>query len=116
MKQAIVVRTDLDLSPGKLAAQVAHASVYAADRADEGVYEAWLESPAKIVLAGEDESHLRRLRDRATAEGLPVSLVSDAGRTEVNAGTTTALAVGPASSDAVDSITGDLALYPTEIE
>lgn len=111
-KQVVVLRDDLDLSSGKAAAQAAHASGFAADRADPEVRNEWLESSAvKVILAADDEQHLRQLRDEASDAGLPTSLVSDEGRTEIQTGTTTALAIGPATADAVDRITGNLQLY-----
>ena len=111
-KQAIVVRTDLDLSAGKAAAQVSHASLYAADRADPEVREDWMEnSTTKIVLGADSEQKLRRVFEQAGNDNLPRSLVSDEGRTEIASGTTTALAVGPAPVEAVDSVTGSLPLY-----
>ena len=54
MKQAIVVRTDLQMGKGKVAAQVAHASLAAAEASQEkraGWYREWKgEGQAKIVL------------------------------------------------------------------
>ncbi|HKT22898.1 MAG TPA: aminoacyl-tRNA hydrolase, partial [Nitrososphaerales archaeon] len=54
MKQAIVVRTDLGMGKGKVAAQAAHASLSAAEAARERKpkwYDAWKEGgQAKIVL------------------------------------------------------------------
>jgi len=53
---------------------------------------------------------LVRLFEEAKRNGLPAYLVQDAGRTELDPGTTTCLGVGPGPEDAVDAITGQLEL------
>ncbi|MDY6779778.1 MAG: peptidyl-tRNA hydrolase Pth2 [Halobacteria archaeon] len=111
MKQSIVVRTDLGMGTGKLAAQVAHASLLAYHEADEGVRDDWERGGAKkVVLAADDEGHLLELRDEARVSALPHSLVRDAGHTQVEPDTLTALGVGPAEEDLVDGVTGHLDL------
>jgi PTH2 family peptidyl-tRNA hydrolase len=116
-KQVIVARTDLNLSPGKLAAQVAHAAVNATKRAREDSpewYDDWMTGQyTKVVLAGDNEAHLRALAEAADENALPRSLVSDAGRTEIESGTVTALAIGPAPEGDIDRVTGNLSLYPS---
>ena len=112
MKQAIAARTDIGMSRGKLAAQVAHASLMAYEDADRKARREWKGSgQKKIVLKVDGESALFELADRAEREGLPHAVVRDAGHTQLDPGTVTALAVGPASDDLVDRITGDLSLY-----
>lgn len=112
MKQAIVARTDLGMGRGKLAAQVAHASLSAYEDADDRTRTAWKGSgQKKVVLKGRGESELFDLADRAEREGLPHAVVRDAGHTQLEPGTVTALAVGPGEDDAVDRVTGDLSLY-----
>jgi len=112
-KQVIVVREDLKMSPGKLAVQVAHGSVAAAERARNERREwfrAWLAEGQKkvVVKAGEDELH--ELRDQALELGIPSELIQDAGLTELPPGTTTVLAIGPAPNELVDRITRNLPL------
>lgn len=112
MKQAIVARTDLGMGTGKLAAQVAHASLQAYEDADDDTGRKWMTGGAKkIVLKGSGESQLRELADEARRERLPYALVSDAGHTQVAPGTVTALAIGPGEENLVDRVTGDLSLY-----
>jgi len=112
MKQAIVARADLGMGEGKLAAQVAHASLMAYEDADDRTRSAWKgEGQKKIVLKGESESRLFELADRAERDRLPHAVVRDAGHTQLDPGTVTALAVGPADDDRVDAVTGDLSLY-----
>ena len=112
MKQAIVARADLGMGEGKLAAQVAHASLQAYEEADGKTQRAWKgEGQKKVVLRADSESQLHELAEKARIEGLPHSLVRDAGHTELEPGTTTALAVGPDDDDRVDAVTGDLSLY-----
>lgn len=111
IKQVIVVDSSLGLPPGKLAAQVAHAAVLAFLRASPSLQRAWLETGmAKIVLACASPEALAALAERATAEGLAVGLVRDAGRTVVSAGTATCVGVGPDDAVRVDKITGTLKL------
>lgn len=111
MKQTIVVRTDLGMGTGKLAAQVAHASLQAAEDADSRTRTEWNRSgAAKVVLEATSQDQLQTLADRARRSGLPHALVSDAGRTQLEPGTVTALGVGPASEADVDHVTGHLSL------
>jgi len=112
MKQAIVARADLGMGEGKLAAQVAHASLQAHEAADAATQREWKgEGQKKIVLRADSERELFALADAAERKGLPHALVRDAGHTQLEPGTVTALAVGPATEEAVDGVTGDLSLY-----
>lgn len=113
-KQVIVARTDLGMGKGKLAAQVAHASLAAAEECRRGEpkwYESWLQQgQAKVVVKAGSESELRELLKAAKTMGLPSSLIQDAGLTQLEPGTATCLGIGPAPSSAVDRVTGQLKL------
>jgi len=113
-KQVIVVRTDLGMSPGKLAVQVAHGSVGSADvarREHRGWFSAWLsEGQKKVVVKVDNERELHKLRKTANGEGLPNTLIQDAGLTELSPGTTTVLGIGPAPNELLDKVTGELHL------
>lgn len=112
MKQAIVARSDLGMGEGKLAAQVAHASLSASEDADEPTRREWKGGgQKKIVLQANSESAIFELADAARAEDLPYAVIRDAGHTQLESGTVTALAVGPGPEDAVDRVTGELSLY-----
>ncbi len=65
---------------------------------------------AKIVVAVNSEDEIIKLQEKAKELDLPYNMVRDAGRTEVTAGTITALAVGPGKKSIVDKVTGSLEL------
>jgi peptidyl-tRNA hydrolase, PTH2 family len=110
-KQCIVVRDDLKLSPGKLAVQVAHASVMALERTDKSTVSSWKsEGQKKVVLRAANAQELFRLREEAERAGLSSAIVQDAGLTEIPAGTVTALGIGPAQNKQIDKVTGKLSL------
>ncbi|MFC7200621.1 peptidyl-tRNA hydrolase Pth2 [Halospeciosus flavus] len=112
MKQAIVARSDLGMGEGKLAAQVAHASLSAYENADDDAQRAWKQGgQKKIVLKATGESELQELAEEARRAGVPYALIRDAGHTQLEPGTVTTLAVGPAPENEVDRVTGDLSLY-----
>ncbi len=99
------------MGTGKLAAQVAHAAMRAAAEASDRSCHSWeSDGAAKVVLKADSADQLRRLADDARRSGLPHSLVTDAGRTQLDPGTVTALGVGPAVADEIDHVTGDLSL------
>ena len=64
-----------------------------------------------MVVKGQNESALRVLQQYAREVCLVSSLVTDAGLTEVPAGTVTCLGIGPAAASEIDSITGDYPLF-----
>lgn len=113
-KQVIAVRTDLGMSKGKTAVQVAHGAISSAERAriiKEPVWRAWLkEGQKKVVVKVSTESALITLNRQAAMDDLPHALIKDAGMTELPPGTATVVGIGPAKSEEIDKITGELKL------
>lgn len=109
LKQVIVVRKDLKLSKGKLAAQVAHASVSAAEKSKFS--REWMAGgQKKSVLKCDDLEELLLIHAKAKKSGLPTTLIRDAGKTEIPTGTITCVGIGPAKEEDIDKITGELTL------
>lgn len=96
VKQVIVVRSDLSMGRGKTAAQVAHASLGAFKKVGGEVAAEWEKAGGKKVVLKADLDRLRELRQEADASGLPSYMVKDAGLTQLEPGTITALGIGPA--------------------
>jgi len=112
MKLALVMRADLGMGRGKIAAQAAHAAVAATLASLGGAASgAWLEQgQPKVVLKAVSEAQLEDIVSRARTASLPVQVVHDAGRTQVTAGTLTCCAIGPAQAERIDLVTADLSL------
>ena len=137
VKQVIVVNNELrsKLRHGKLAAQVAHASLGAVfsescveeyvnhGSADSTIYrskripmsselEAWFNDKfTKVVLRADNEEHLLAIHKQAQEAGLLTALIEDCGNTVFHEPTITCVGIGPATDDQLASITGDLKMY-----
>lgn len=110
MKQVILVRDDLDMSTGKSVAQGSHVSVLASRNADEQNVQNWIDNGGKkIVLRVSSEDELRDIIN--SANELPTAMIEDLGHTELEPGTLTAGAIGPANDDRIDNYTGHLSLF-----
>ncbi len=109
LKQAIVVRKDLNLKKGKLAVQAAHAAVLAYKKS---LYkEEWeKEGQKKIVLWCKDQRELMKIYQKAKTMKIPVVIVKDAGLTQIPPGTITCVGIGPDKEEKIDKITGNLKL------
>jgi peptidyl-tRNA hydrolase len=131
IKQVIVIRKDLmkekggPMSAGKLAVQVAHASLGALllNCDNRGLYksldlkehpytEQWLdESFRKIVLYVKSEEKLLRVYQEIKDAGYNVSLITDAGYTVFDEPTITCFGVEPLPSSIINKFTRNLQLY-----
>ena len=113
-KQVIAVRTDLGMSRGKMAVQVAHGAISAAEKArisHQEDWRAWLhEGQKKVAVKVSSVEEIMDLRRLAITHGLPFAVIRDAGMTELPPGTITVIGIGPAKAEAVDKVTGDLKL------
>ena len=108
-KQVILVRDDLNLPKGKLAAQSSHASVDATLKSDKKIIELWKKDGGKkIVLKVKDEKEIFKYKQMAEDNRLKTALITDAGHTVVEPGTITCLGIGPDEEDKIDSVTGKL--------
>lgn len=128
-KQVIIVRRDLNMSIGKTASQVAHASMKSIfDRyikisisgkdveckVEKIPWQVakWLDgSFTKIVVAVNSEKELLDLYNEIKDTDIPVGLIRDEGRTELGQPTYTCLGVGPWSPEKINKFTGNLPLY-----
>jgi len=109
MKQVIVIRGDLELSAGKIAAQACHASLAAWKVTDKVSKARWeLEGEKVVVLKCGGLDELMELKNKAKALRISYAIIKDAGLTEVEPGTTTALGLGPDSDLTLDKVTGHL--------
>ncbi len=121
VKQVIVIRRDLKMRRGKEVAQGSHASLAplalalhaiwngaAANTGRTPALEQWLAGDfTKVCLAAESEEQLMAVYQMALTQGVPVYLITDAGKTEFHGvPTNTALSLGPDYADRIDAITG----------
>lgn len=114
-KMVLVVNTSLNMGIGKLAAQVAHASLglyrilkdypHMESAVDSWVYE----GEKKVVLKGNDHLQLQELQKKAESTNLHSYLVQDAGRTQIPPNSITVLALF-GEEKSVNLITGQLHL------
>lgn len=113
-KQVMVVRRDLGMGTGKIAAQVAHAAVMGAEKTKSSKrewFDEWFHGgQAKVVVKVQGMDELMEVRKRAESMKLPVVQVQDSGLTQIPPGTTTCIGIGPAPSELVDRVTNDLKL------
>jgi PTH2 family peptidyl-tRNA hydrolase len=131
VKQVIVVRKDLNMRKGKLAAQCCHASMLSLlsrmdvleSELDVGAtwsffvvdgspLHKWLTgSFKKIVVSVDSLEELHKIEAAAFDRGIPTYVIKDSGLTEFHGvPTITAMAVGPDYSVDIDEITGHLKL------
>jgi len=111
-KQVILVRQDLKLDKGKMAAQVAHASVEATLRTDKEIVKKWRNTGMKkVVLKVKDKEELMKYNQEAKDSKIKTALITDAGKTHIAPGTVTCLGIGPDDEEKIDKVTGNLKMF-----
>lgn len=114
LKMVLVIRADLKLTKGKLGSQTAHAAVSCFKKTLDSkpkLANQWLSvGQPKIVLKIENLSELEALREKAESADLITTLILDAGRTQIAAGTATCIGIGPDYDEKIDAIVKDLKL------
>lgn len=125
VKQVIVVRKDLKMRSGKIAAQVGHASMKSVldSMTDTDTFKyievnndtpmsVWLRGDfTKIVASVDSIEELLQLKLEADAHNIQTTLITDAGKTEFGGiPTITCVAIGPDINDKINHITGHLPL------
>jgi PTH2 family peptidyl-tRNA hydrolase len=126
VKQSLIFRGDLlkeygsQLSKGKLAAQISHASLGAILNFYDPTTETlrltpdakeWVQGDfAKIVLKCDDMDALITLKNAAESKGVNTKLIVDNGTTVFGKPTVTCLAIGPGNAEVIEEITQGLKL------
>lgn len=136
-KMMIVMRRDLKMRKGKIAAQAGHAAIEAIltalqkeDRMNDLVITSdgvslkddgreatplsdWFRyGCAKVCVYVDSEEALLFIADQASERGIVVSVITDAGMTEFHGvPTRTCLALEPLPTEVADELTGGLPLY-----
>jgi len=114
-KQVIVMRKDLKMNRGKIAAQAAHASMlaYLDNVNDPSVHEWLMRSFTKVTCRVDSLEALHEvLERRAVVErmlgvNIPWSVITDEGRTTFKEPTRTCIAIGPVPNFILEHITGN---------
>ncbi|KAI0878557.1 PTH2-domain-containing protein [Hypoxylon argillaceum] len=121
-KLVLVVRTDLGMTKGKIAAQCSHATLacyktlsQTASRKptspEAKILQRWERlGQAKIAVQVKSQDELLTLMGKARSLGITAEVIQDAGRTQIDPGSLTVLGVGPAPRSLVDQVTGGLKL------
>jgi PTH2 family peptidyl-tRNA hydrolase len=113
-KQSIVVRNDLRMKKGKIAAQVAHAALINAEETRKKKPELfkkwWEEGQKKVVLKVESLDELLNLVEDAKKMDILYTIIEDSGLTQIPSGTITCAAFGPDKEDKIERVTGKLKL------
>lgn len=121
VRMTLIVRQDLKMGKGKAAAQCLHATLALYKKItnpnspayNPEMVKRWEygNGQAKITLQVPDEETMDILFAQAISLGINSYVVHDAGRTQIAAGSSTVLGLGPAPKAVIDQITKDLKLY-----
>lgn len=112
----ILVRKDIEIPPGKLGVQIAHAAGavmwQAIETSDvERVRQYMNQSQAKIVVGVDNEEKLLKAAQAALEKGLITYIVKDAGRTVFAEPTITCVGIGPCFKEQLPSSIRRLRLF-----
>ncbi|XP_047330918.1 peptidyl-tRNA hydrolase 2, mitochondrial [Impatiens glandulifera] len=112
-KMVLVVRNDLKMGKGKIAAQCSHATLglykKLMNRAPKSLKRWEMCGQVKVVVKVESQDDMLNFQERAKSVNLPTHITIDAGRTQIAPNSRTVMAIlGPA--DMVDDVTGGLKL------
>ncbi|MBD3155246.1 MAG: peptidyl-tRNA hydrolase [Candidatus Aenigmarchaeota archaeon] len=111
LKQVIIIRKDLEMTSGKKCVQACHACIGSYEKTPEAILKSWRgEGQKKVTLEVGSREELIRLKNKAKKSEIPYFLVKDAGLTELEPGTVTALGIGPDKEEKIDKITGNVPL------
>ena len=136
-KMMIVMRRDLKMRKGKIAAQAGHACIDAilmalskegrlndfettndgialrdTDKPTTPLFDWFKYGCAKVCVYVDSEEELLSIAKKASEKGIIASVITDAGMTEFHGvPTKTCLALEPLPADVADELTGDLPLY-----
>ncbi|CEM10220.1 unnamed protein product [Vitrella brassicaformis CCMP3155] len=110
----LVVRSDLKMGKGKIAAQCAHAAVEAykiSVKKGNPHLKLWEDTGVtKVAVRVDSEHQLLDIYQDAVDRGFVAALIADAGHTQIARGSLTVLGIGPCLADEADSVCGHLKL------
>ncbi|RIA81203.1 PTH2-domain-containing protein [Glomus cerebriforme] len=114
-KLVLLIRSDLGMTKGKVAAQCSHATLACykiLQKTNPQLLRAWeISGQPKITLKVKDYDELLSLKEKARESGLCARIIQDAGHTQVVPGSATVLGIGPGPVAIIDNVTGHLKLY-----
>jgi PTH2 family peptidyl-tRNA hydrolase len=113
----VIVRKDLKMRIGKIAAQVGHAAISLYRKLVDShpeVAQAWAgtDFPKRIFYCP-NEQRMDAVREQAKQLGYKTAVIHDAGRTQIASGSATCLSIGPVPLGLVGEVVpGDLRPMP----
>ena len=118
LKMVFLVRQDLKMGSGKIAAQVAHAAIGLYDNIFESnnyyqknALDYWLNlGQKKVVLKADNLEIMLEVVKKCKESKLQYCMITDAGHTQIPAGSITVLGIGPDTSEKINKITGSFKL------
>ena len=118
LKMVFLVRQDLKMKAGKIAAQVAHAAIglyddiiFGNDIYQKEALDYWVNyGQKKIVLRIPNLDTMMNAYKQCKKESIATCLITDAGLTQVEPLSKTVLGIGPDKSEKINKITGTFKL------
>ena len=113
LKMVFIVRQDLKMGAGKIAAQVAHAAIGLYDDIFESnnyyqknALDYWFNlGQKKVVLKADNLEIMLEVVKKCKESKLQYCMITDAGHTQIPAGSITVLGIGPDTSEKINKIT-----------
>ncbi len=109
-KQVIIINNSIKMSKGKTAAQASHAAVSSFYQSNLNIAKTWKREGQKKIIVMATLSDLLKAEEACRKLKLPHALIADAGMTELEPGTVTALGIGPDEEEKINKVTGSMKL------